>query len=120
VTAYAWWTMAFSDNTFLAKLREHADRARRLFSNPQKPQRKRMVVRAFLRSIGEAFEDSEIIASGEEPIDIRFRDAEFQIMEIVGDRRRGLDWRRRQDISRCTACCRRAGTVHTVGADVGR
>lgn len=89
--------MAFSDNAFLAKLREHADRARRLFSNPQKPQRERMVVRAFLRSIGEAFEDSEIIASGDEPIDVRFRSAEFQVMEIVGDRRRGLDWRRRQD-----------------------
>lgn len=60
--------MAFSDNAFLAKLREHADRARRLFSNPQKLQRERMVVRAFLRSIGEAFDDAEIVASGDEPI----------------------------------------------------
>jgi hypothetical protein len=90
-------TMAFSDNAFLAKLREHADRARRLFSNPQKPERERMVVRAFLRCIGEAFEDSEIIASSEEPVDVRFRAADFQIMEIVGDNRRSLEWRRRQD-----------------------
>ena len=89
--------MAFSDNVFLAKLREHADRARRLFSNPQKPERERMVVRAFLRCIGEAFEDGEIFASGEEPIDVRFRAADFQIMDIVGDNKRGLAWRRRQD-----------------------
>jgi len=89
--------MAFSDNGFLAKLREHADPARRLFSNPQTPKRERMVVRAFLRCIGEVFEDSEIVASSEEPIDVRFRVADFQIMEIVGDNKRGLEWRRRQD-----------------------
>jgi hypothetical protein len=89
--------MAFSDNAFLAKLREHADRARRLFSNPRKPERERVVVRAFLRCVGETFEDSEIVASSEEPIDVRFRTADFQIMEIVGDRKRGFDWRRRQD-----------------------
>jgi hypothetical protein len=41
--------MAFSGNSFLAKLREHADRARHPLSNPQKPERERMVVRAFLR-----------------------------------------------------------------------
>ena len=35
--------MAFSDNAFLAKLREHADRAQRFFSNPQKPERERMI-----------------------------------------------------------------------------
>lgn len=56
-----------------------------------------MVVRAFLRCIGEAFVDSEIVASREEPIDVRFRTADFQIMEIVADRKRGFDWRRRQD-----------------------
>jgi hypothetical protein len=89
--------MAFSDNAFLAKLREYADRARRLFSNPQKPERERMIVRAFLRCAGEAFEDREIIPSSEEPIYVRFRSADFQIMEIVGNKRRGLEWRQRQD-----------------------
>jgi hypothetical protein len=88
--------MALPDHAFLASLREYADRARRLFSNPQKPERERMVLRAFLRCIGEAFEDSEIIASREEPIDVRFRAADFQIMDIVGDRKRGMAWRRRQ------------------------
>ena len=93
---YLLGTMAFSDNAFLAKLREYADRARRLFSNPQKPERERMIVRAFLRCVGEGFEDGEIIASSEEPIDVRFRAADFQIMEIVGNKRRGLEWRQRQ------------------------
>jgi Putative endonuclease, protein of unknown function (DUF1780) len=89
--------MPFFESGFLAKLLDHATQARRLFSNPQKPERERMVVRAFLRSIGEAFDDSEITPSREEPVDTRFRTAEFQIMEIVGTRRRGLDWRRRED-----------------------
>lgn len=89
--------MAISDKAFLANLREYADRARRLFSNPQKPERERMIVRAFLRCAGEAFEDGEIIASNEEPIDVRFRAADFQIMEVVGNKRRGLEWRQRQD-----------------------
>jgi Putative endonuclease, protein of unknown function (DUF1780) len=89
--------MPFFESGLLAKLLDHATQARRLFSNPQKPERERMVVRAFLRSIGVAFDDSEITPSREEPVDTRFRTAEFQIMEIVGTRRRGLDWRRRED-----------------------
>lgn len=89
--------MALSDNAFLAKLRKHADRARHLFSNPRKPGRERMIVRAFLRCVGETFEDGEIIASNEEPIDVRFRGADFQIMEVVGNKRRGLEWCQRQD-----------------------
>jgi hypothetical protein len=56
-----------------------------------------MVVRAFLRCVGEDFEDCEIVANREEPIDVRFRAADFQIMEIVGNKKRGFDWRRRQD-----------------------
>lgn len=28
-------------------------------------------------------------------LDVRFRAADFQIMDIVGDRKRGFDWRRR-------------------------
>lgn len=83
--------MAFCDDAFLAKMREYADRARLLFSNPQKPERERMIVRAFLRCIGEAFGDGKIIASSEEPIDLRFRSAGFQIMEIVGNM--DVDWR---------------------------
>lgn len=81
--------MTFSDNASLAKLREYADRARRLFSNPQKPERERMIVRAFLRCAGEAFEDGEIIASSEEPIDVRFRSADFQWRSLAT---RDADW----------------------------
>lgn len=89
--------MASYDDALLAKLGEYADRARRLFSNQQKPERERIIVRAFLRCIGEAFEDGKIIASSEEPIDARSRSVGFQIMEIVGNKRCGLAWRQRQD-----------------------
>jgi hypothetical protein len=34
-----------------------------------------MVVRALLRCLGVAFEDSEIVAGGEEPVDVEFRAA---------------------------------------------
>jgi Putative endonuclease, protein of unknown function (DUF1780) len=72
--------------------------ARDAFSQIRKSrERERMVVRAFLRCVGEAFEDGEIVASREEPVDVKFRSADFQIMESVGNKRRGFDWRRRQE-----------------------
>jgi hypothetical protein len=91
-------SMAQSDDTYLHELREHAAETRLLLSNPLKPERERMVVRAFLRCLGVAFADNGIVASTEEPVDVHFRAARFQIMEIVGDRRRGKEWAEREQL----------------------
>lgn len=84
------------DERYIAELRRHATETLSLLSNPQKPERERMVVRAFLRCIGERFSDCEIQAGQPEPVDITYRAALFQVMDIVGDRKRGQDWRERE------------------------
>jgi hypothetical protein len=47
-----------------------------------------MVVRALLRCLGVAFEDAAIKAGPEEPVDVAFRAARFQIRDLIGDRKR--------------------------------
>jgi hypothetical protein len=79
-------------DAYLAELREHAAETRSLLSNPRKSERERMIVRAYLRCLGIPFTNDEIVASIEEPIDVSFRAARFQIREIVGDRKRGKEW----------------------------
>jgi hypothetical protein len=88
--------MTRSDEEYLAELRKHATEARTLFSNAQKPERERMAVRAFLRCIGEQLSDDEIQAATQEPIDAMFRSAQFQLMDIVGNKKRGLEWLKRE------------------------
>jgi len=51
-----------------------------------------MVCRAFLRSIGVEFSEDEIAVGASEPIDISFRDAAFQITEVLDEgRKRSLE-----------------------------
>lgn len=57
-----------------------------------------MVVRAFLRCTGIEFTDDEISAVSDEPVDVAFRSARFQIMDIVGEHKRGLVWKERQQL----------------------
>jgi len=84
--------MGQNDDAYLRGLREHAHESRVFLSNPLKPERERSVVRAFLRCLGVSFADEEIIAGMEEPVDVQFRAACFQIREILGSRERGKDW----------------------------
>lgn len=67
----------------------------RLLRNEHKGERERMVCRAFLRSIGMTFVDSEIVESRTEPVDVAFRDARFQIRERLDPGRQRMDeWTR--------------------------
>lgn len=88
--------MARDDDNYLDTLRKDAADARILMSNQRKPERERMVVRALLRCLGVAFEDTEIAAGTEEPVDVAFRAGRFQIRDIVGDRKRGKEWAQRE------------------------
>src|SRR3990172_12236151 len=75
---------------YLRGLQEHVAGTRRIFSNKMKPERERMVCRAFLRCLGIASDDKEVITSDTEPIDVIFRSAKFQIRELMEpDRKRG-------------------------------
>jgi hypothetical protein len=89
--------MEENEREYLESLRKHEAETRTLLSNAQKPERERMVVRAFLRCIGEAFLDAEIKASTTEPVDTLYRDASFQVRDILGKRKRGVDLAARQE-----------------------
>jgi hypothetical protein len=79
------------EQAFIEGLRAHEEETRKLLSGAQKPERERMVVRAFLRCVGEPFDDSEVRVSNEEPVDTFFRDARFQVRDVVGNKKRGKD-----------------------------
>jgi hypothetical protein len=74
-----------------ATVTEHRPRPRLLLAQRMKPQRDRAVIRALLRVLGVAFAEAEVIAPGEAPIDVRFRQARFHIREM-GDRKWGDAW----------------------------
>ncbi len=89
--------MCKSDKEFLEKLRAHASEARTFLSNKMRPDRERSVARAFLRTLGVSFQDSQLIAPTVEPADVAFRDARFQIRDLLEpDHRRGDDWKNRE------------------------
>ena len=85
------------DQEYLNKLAEHAKDTSRLFSNLMKPEREGMVCRTFLRCLGVAFDEGELISQPGEPIDVGFRDTRFQIIEVLEEgRRRSDEWRERE------------------------
>ncbi len=89
--------MCKTETEYLEKLRKHASDTRAFLGNKAKPERERSVCRAFLRAIGIAFEEYELIAPTVEPVDVAFRTARFQIREILEpNRRRGDDWKEKE------------------------
>jgi hypothetical protein len=92
--------MMRNDDRYLEALREDAADARSLMSNPRKSERERRVVRALLRCLGVAFVDTEIAAGSEEPVDVEFHSARFQIRDIVGGRKRGKELAERDHLYR--------------------
>lgn len=89
--------MCKAETEYLEKLRKHASDTRAFLSNEMKPERERSVCRAFLRAIGVPFDEQELVAPTDEPADVVFRTARFQIREILEpNRRRGDDWKRKE------------------------
>jgi len=90
--------MCKTETDYLEKLRKHASDTRAFLSNKAKPERERSVCRAFLRAIGVSFQDYELVAPTDEPADVAFRSARFQIREILEpNRRRGDDWKETEE-----------------------
>ena len=88
--------MSSTDRTYLEKLRAHAVDTRKFLGNKMKPERERSVCRAFLRAIGVSFVDGELLAPTVEPADVAFRDARFQVRDLLREHRRGDVWRRNE------------------------
>jgi len=78
-------------------LRAHAKDTLHFLSNAMKPEREKAVCRALLRCMSIHFFDNEIIVPVEEPVDVSYRTARFQIRELMeDDRRRGDEWKKKQ------------------------
>lgn len=89
--------MCETETEYPEKLRKHTNDTRAFLSNKMKPERERSVCRALLRTIGIPFQEQELIAPTDEPADVAFRTARFQIRELLEpDRKRGDDWKRKE------------------------
>jgi putative endonuclease (uncharacterized protein DUF1780) len=81
------------EQKYLNKLLRYVNETRQLLSSKMKPERERMVCRAFLRCMGLPFREDQIIVSTDEPPDIIFDSTRFEIRELLDDgRRRGDEW----------------------------
>ena len=89
--------MCKNKKEYLENLRKHASATRAFLKSEAKPERERSVCRAFLRTIGVNFNESELVAPTDEPADVAFRKARFQIRELLDPgRKRGDDWKHKE------------------------
>jgi hypothetical protein len=84
------------EEEFRNKLGQRTKGSIAFFSNPQKAERERCVVRAFLRFLGVAFQEDDLKVSQREPIDVAVFEAKFQITEVLDQgRKRHEEYRKR-------------------------
>jgi hypothetical protein len=77
-----------SDEEYLASVRKAREESVRFFDAANKAERERWVANEFLENLGIEFTESEIQCVADEPPDIRFRSASFEVKEILGKGRR--------------------------------
>ncbi|MBY3155435.1 DUF1780 family protein [Rhizobium laguerreae] len=82
-----WDGLVSTEQEYLKAFRDEAAEAKALFSNAGQQLQERTAVAGFLRVLGIEFLENEIIKRGPEPIDIWFRDARFQVTEILDESR---------------------------------
>jgi hypothetical protein len=66
-------------------------KARQLFSNRNKPEREKMTCRGFLHCMNIKHNDAELVEADNASFDVTFRQAKFEITEVVGERKRDLE-----------------------------
>lgn len=82
-----------SDEEYLASVRKAREESVRFFNSANKPERERWVVNEFLGNLGVTFVESEILPVADEPPDICFRSAAFEVKEILDKGRRHADYK---------------------------
>lgn len=84
-----------AEKEILKKLQEEAEESVTFFSNQNKKERERAICAAFLRCLGVSFKNEDILPGKEEPIDIEFQNARFQIKEMMDpDRKRHEEYKK--------------------------
>lgn len=83
-----------NEREVLKGLRCDADKSVELFSGPGQKELEKRVVRGFLKALGVVFLEQEIQVGGAEPIDVCFRNARFQVTEVLDPKsRRNGEWK---------------------------
>lgn len=80
-----------SDEEFLAERRSALRESVAFFTSANKPERERITCTDFLRNLSVSFAESEVTSSADEPPDVVFRSARFEIKEILDPGRRRHD-----------------------------
>jgi hypothetical protein len=89
--------MTARDREFLDQQLKAISETQQLWTNERKPERERMIVRAFLRCIGAEFLSEEVESPEKDPPDVVFRATAFEVTEDLGGRKRGDEWRARNE-----------------------
>lgn len=100
---YIIYYMNMNEIEYLEKLTLRAEEDIEFFSAKLKPERERRVCAAFLRCLGISFKIHEIESYKDEPPDVIFRSAKFEIMELLE-----ADKRRHQEVKERAKKYRRA------------
>lgn len=89
--------MRRSEQEFLRRLADQADDTVSLFSDSRKSERERRVCAAFLRCLGISFDIKDLVSvpKQDEPPDVRFRDAAFEVKVNHGDQKVHGQWKAR-------------------------
>lgn len=77
-----------TDDEYLEAQRKARAESVEFFRASNKPERERWVVREFLTNLGLEYADAEVLSPDQDPPDVKFRDADFEIKEILSEGRR--------------------------------
>lgn len=77
-----------TDDEYLEAQRKARAESVEFFRSPNKPERERWVVREFLTNLGVAFDDADVQSPDQDPPDVTFQNANFEIKEILSEGRR--------------------------------
>ena len=80
-----------SEREYIDDLIRHTKESIRFFSNEMKSHRERRVCAALLRCLGVNFSPDQIQANSNDPPDVFFKSACFEVMELYDKRRKRLD-----------------------------
>jgi hypothetical protein len=83
--------LSASEEKYKESMINATSKARQLFSNSNKPEREKMTCRGFLRCMNIKHNDAELVVADDASFDVTFRQAKFEITEIVGGRKRDLE-----------------------------
>lgn len=77
-----------NDEEYLEAQRKARAESVEFFRSENKPERERWIVREYVTNLGLNFAEQEIRSSQQDPPDVLFRDANFEIKEILSEGRR--------------------------------